>query len=390
MIAKALKVLNYKVYDYDAALSRAHRDFPLWVEAASLRNEAKAYTQSDYDKLIGDFNALAALPTAFFDREMIKLYPNAKFIMLSSESKYTALAGLIQNACFKVLTYMAPIVDPKRFGPVYTFLDLTKEHKLDAQHVRNTVSERNLLEISSFESWKPLCEFLKIQEPEIALERADDTITTKSIAKDMLPALLHCHVRLGIFGLSYAWAVVTQAAIALGPEIAIILACQRMWISCLLVLSITTYVIFEIDGPRALRKLSDTFKSTGTDHKTDNSQTSTVLVQPHISNGRNNFKRQRSNGDKNHRQIRTSRNRSTNLDRSGRFQPRQPDLPIAKGWADHQKVIMTKDLEDNKENKAQAEEMAGQRFTFNQVYRQMNRQVSGSKNVIAVMQETLD
>ncbi|KAF1363990.1 hypothetical protein EJ07DRAFT_152055 [Lizonia empirigonia] len=83
-IADALKRLGFKVYDFQAASNRYIRDFPLWLEAARLRSEGRPYNQSDYDKLIGDYNALVGAPTCFFDHEKPRPVFGSSSILLTT------------------------------------------------------------------------------------------------------------------------------------------------------------------------------------------------------------------------------------------------------------------------------------------------------------------
>ena len=176
-VGDALKKLGYKVYDSKAATDRYERDFPLWLEAARLRLTERSYNKSDYDKLIGDYNALVGAPTVFFDREFIKLYPNVKVILVTRELDETLIRKLFE----KVESRSWQFIDPVFYGNIAGFLLFNGKADdrcfVDERFTREAVREKNLLEIHNLIAWVSLCQFLGVPIPaEPAPELHDNTI----------------------------------------------------------------------------------------------------------------------------------------------------------------------------------------------------------------------
>ena len=184
-VGDALKELGFKVYDFQAASSRYGRDFPLWLEAARLHQEDRPYNKSDFDKLVGDHDALVGAPFSFFDHEFVTLYPNVKVILVTRDSNLDLAGKLLE----KVTSRFWQRIDPVYFGDMNQFLMLNA--KRDNYHCRNsdqvireTVREKNLLEIHNSIAWVPLCKFLDVKVPDApAPELHDDTIKAELAAR---------------------------------------------------------------------------------------------------------------------------------------------------------------------------------------------------------------
>ena len=177
-VGDALKKLGFKVYDFQAASDRYERDFPLWLEAMRLRVTKQAYNKSDYDKVIGDYNALVGVPASLFDLELIRLYPNVKIISMTRRSDYAflrELAGRITSRFWQT-------IDPTYCGDLHRLLTVNAKPpqavmaEVEEQHARALVKEKNLLEINNLLAWVPLCQFLCVPVPkEPAPELHDNT-----------------------------------------------------------------------------------------------------------------------------------------------------------------------------------------------------------------------
>lgn len=96
-VGDALKKLGFKVYDFQAASNHYERDFPLWLEAARQRQEGRPYSKSDFDKVIGDYDAIVGAPACFFDVEFVKLYPGVKVGELPPNVQEIIALGGLEN-----------------------------------------------------------------------------------------------------------------------------------------------------------------------------------------------------------------------------------------------------------------------------------------------------
>ncbi|KAJ4985784.1 hypothetical protein SVAN01_08682 [Stagonosporopsis vannaccii] len=182
-VGDALKKLGFKVYDFQTASSRYERDFPLWLEAARLRQEGRPYSKSDFDKLIGDHDAIVGAPACFFDVEFVKLYPGVKVILVTRDSD----PQFIQKLLEKVKSRFWQWVDTAYFGTLERFLVLNSV--LDAgactnnnKTIREAIREKNLLEICNLIAWAPLCEFLGVKVPNAPAPELHDSTTRVELA----------------------------------------------------------------------------------------------------------------------------------------------------------------------------------------------------------------
>ncbi|KAF1926779.1 uncharacterized protein M421DRAFT_396240 [Didymella exigua CBS 183.55] len=153
-IGDALKKLGFKVYDFQVASSRYERDFPLWLEAARLRQEGRSYNKSDFDKVIGDYDAIVGAPACFFDQDLVKLYPGVKVILVTRDS-------VIKTNLKTTKAKLWRRFDPVYHGNISRFLKLnapSNNHDCvnNDRAVRETVRGRNLLEVGNLLAWKPI------------------------------------------------------------------------------------------------------------------------------------------------------------------------------------------------------------------------------------------
>lgn len=155
----------------------------MWLEAARLRSEGQPYNQSDYDKLIGDYNALVGAPTCFFDHEFVKLYPNVKVILVTRLPEANNTTTLLKEATSRFWQ----LIDPTYHGTMSQLLTHTcgvDYAGVDYQLIRNTVREKNLLEVHNLIAWIPLCDFLGLPVPdESAPDLHDDTTKAELAAR---------------------------------------------------------------------------------------------------------------------------------------------------------------------------------------------------------------
>ncbi|KAJ8113833.1 hypothetical protein OPT61_g4125 [Boeremia exigua] len=177
-VSDALKKLGFKVYDFQAASDRYERDFPLWLEAARLRQEGRPYNKADFDKVIGDYDAIVGVPAGFFGKDFINLYSNVKVILLTTHSNLHAVPEL----CEKIMSPFWQRIDPAYFGAIRRFFKVITKSDVNRpininKTIREVVRKKNLLEIRTLIAWVPLCEFLGVPVPEgPAPELHDDTI----------------------------------------------------------------------------------------------------------------------------------------------------------------------------------------------------------------------
>ncbi|KAH7392959.1 hypothetical protein BKA66DRAFT_567684 [Pyrenochaeta sp. MPI-SDFR-AT-0127] len=359
-IAKALKILNFKVYDFKAASDRHERDFPLWAEAARLRMEGKPYTQSDYDKVIGDHNALVGAPTAFFDEDFVTLYPNVKIIMIMSQPDVGTIETIFRTLNRFAINQVLARIDAEFFGPVSAFLELECKAKLDCQAVRQIVRANNLLEIETLDDWKPLCDFLKVREPK---EKIPSMYNNTSAVKltlrplQMLHKWANAHSERTIRGLS---GLCTVAGVSFTANLIVQDARYASIFGFGLCILIAVWYFMTRKDPKVLELQSSN----------DNIPTQKPMSplaqkpQPHRNNRHNNRKHFRDL-QRNYNQVQARQDK----------RPHPPTLP---GWGNVQADIHKDDIAKYQESVAIAKESEGQPLVFNHIHKETVRNCHGS------------
>ena len=83
----ALDKFNYKIFHMTENFKNPTHFFPLWDEAirAKFNNDGKPYGRPEFDKLLGDYDALSDLPAVLFSPELLQAYPDAKVILTTRD-----------------------------------------------------------------------------------------------------------------------------------------------------------------------------------------------------------------------------------------------------------------------------------------------------------------
>lgn len=223
-VGDALRQLGFKVYDFEAASKRYERDFPLWLEAAQLRHTGRSYTKSDYDKLIGDHDAIVGAPACYFHEDLVKLYPNVKVILVSRDTNADIVVKLLEM----ITSRFWQQVDPTYFGTIHRFLKLhaNSNEACRANNeilIRETVRAQNLLEIRNLIAWVPLCEFLGVRNPEATAPDLHDDNVAAQLSGRPLRAIIEKVSKFAHRGAVVLTNSLTMAAITLASALAVLL-----------------------------------------------------------------------------------------------------------------------------------------------------------------------
>ncbi|CAO2648350.1 Nn.00g076170.m01.CDS01 [Neocucurbitaria sp. VM-36] len=354
-IAEALRMLKFKVYDFKAASDRHARDFPLWVEAARLRSEGKPYDQSDYDKVIGDHNALVGAPTCFFDHDFIKLYPNVKVIMVNREPDAETVETLLQNLNKFANKQIMARIDADFFGNISAFLELACKAKLDHQAIRDTVREKNLLEIDSFNDWKPICDFLGARVPEGPVPSMQDKMIAAELALRPLQLL---HKLKDIHGMKVMRALQALCAVA-GIALSANMVVEDPRGAAVLGFGVCTIIaawyFANRTDPKALEP--DTLKDNKPMQKAASTSSNGKQQAPRRNTNNRNYGKQGRGHQKHHNHTR--------VPREARSIP--PTLP---GWGNVQADIYEGDKLNYQEMRAMAKGFEGHVVTFNHAHKE--------------------
>lgn len=389
VIAEALKILDFKVYDFKAASDRHERDFPLWVEAARLRREGMPYNQSDYDKIIGDHNALVGAPTTFFDHEFVKLYPNVKIVVVALEPDAAVLDTLLRKLQMFVMKHFLARIESGFFGNISAFIELASKGRLEHQGIRQVVRASNLLEIEKFNDWKPLCDFLRVHEPKEPIPSIHNTTTATELRRRSLQAfhkLVNVHNGMIIWGLS-------GIGIVAGVFIAINLIVKDAREAVMLVFGVCNLLAFWHSAMhRRLREIepqpsNDTIPV---------QKPAPVTQQPQPSN--NALPTQKLAPGTQQPQARHSKRYNGKYGRGcrnnqsqARSQEEKRSIPpILPGWGNVQADIREDDVAKNRKLMAIAKEHKSERLVLNHTHKETARTYDGLCKVVAVKEERLE
>ena len=147
--------------------------------------------QIDWDAFFEGYTATVDYPTALFYEDLLKKYPNAKFIhtLRDSESWYasvreTIYRGKPKNAkdIFRMIYNMIRSADFRRVAPVFQYSDqliwngqfqskfeekavAIKIYEAHLEKVKATIPAEQLLLYNIKDGWQPLCDFLNLPIP---------------------------------------------------------------------------------------------------------------------------------------------------------------------------------------------------------------------------------
>ncbi|KAH6642742.1 hypothetical protein C7974DRAFT_420988 [Boeremia exigua] len=390
-VGDALRKLGFKVYDFKAASNRYERDFPLWLEAARLRQEGRPYNKSDFDKLIGDHDAIVGAPACFFDEDFVKLYSNVKVILVTRNSNRDIVRGFLA----KVTSHAWQRIDPGYFGAMNSFVKLsTQSDGYDCKNsdkvIRETVKEKNLLEIHDSIAWTPLCGFLGVEVPDApAPELHDDAIKTE-LATRLKRWMLEVAVTAGNSALMGMTSFLTIATVTLVSALAVFLGGLGLY-----TLPSSSLQLFKI--LRELSQLRDVtrFVAVG--------GASCMLFIGFIAGYCLALMRKSepvevtTETPRREHQSRTTHSRKKGRQGRGRHteseENARPERPALEGWGGVQDAIRRNDAELREEGRATLEEWKnGKHVTFHVTHKRTvtgQDLFSGPRKVLSVSEETV-
>ncbi|CAO2653432.1 Nn.00g028430.m01.CDS01 [Neocucurbitaria sp. VM-36] len=193
-VSVALRKLGYTPYQMREVLVKP-KDMVLWQEAINVtllppqdrpakQRNLLPYGKSEFDKLLGDYDAIMDLPGCVFATELIKAYPEAKVIL--TKRAYTDWEQSMQESIWCLdtwrlftlcrilnITQLAPLmrlvhsVFRVHNGNTYGGPAAKTAYEKHYDAVRSSVPKDRLLELDTDSelSWEPLCNFLGTQVP---------------------------------------------------------------------------------------------------------------------------------------------------------------------------------------------------------------------------------
>ena len=202
---QALKILGYENPYHFSSMYGNVQDADMWKEA--LRAKYKGYGtfgRAEWDQLLGHVAAVTDAPCNIFGPELIETYPEAKVVLVEREieSWFKSWETLI-DAAFSPLLRVLSYTDPLWFGKIQNVGMLwmetqlrarTKQQALDNSRdvyrrhyaeIRRITPKDRLFEYELGSGWRPLCDFLGKEVPNVAFPHANETKTLKTVFEEM-------------------------------------------------------------------------------------------------------------------------------------------------------------------------------------------------------------
>ncbi|KAJ6595786.1 P-loop containing nucleoside triphosphate hydrolase protein [Mycena vulgaris] len=190
----ALETLGYARtnHGFDVSLSTvAEKD--MWIAAikAKFYGEGTPFGREEWDRLLGDFQAVTDSPHNLFAAELISMYPEAKVVSTTRDvdswwKSYEATIVETSKPAFRAGTKGNPASDK-----TYDLFNLVRAAFFGTEHpteeiakarfvahydeVRRLTPADRLLEFDVKEGWAPLAAFLGKEVPATAFPRVNDT-----------------------------------------------------------------------------------------------------------------------------------------------------------------------------------------------------------------------
>lgn len=204
-VESVLRILGYNVYQgMKHAFIHAKRGenrYPEWSEALDAKYPSnpyankkfnatiKPYDTEDFDKILGNYDAMVGWPASCFPDEMLQAYPDAKIIVMDRDvegwvnSMQRTLCTRLTWRSWEILLPLENglIRDTIRCGQrclaVWTDGDMWNKENLKRHYeehndyVKSIVPSDRLLVYSPQMGWAPLCEFLGKDVPDMPFPR---------------------------------------------------------------------------------------------------------------------------------------------------------------------------------------------------------------------------
>ncbi|KAH7120290.1 hypothetical protein B0J13DRAFT_457004 [Dactylonectria estremocensis] len=192
----ALQRLGYKPYHMTVAMGSPKTNLGLWCEAlhAKFSGRGKPWGRAEFDKILGDYDAVADVPAICFVEELVAAYPEAKVVVSMRDvdswlrSLDSTAGRVLQWPLWESLAAWdkalagpfwehAKVVMPANFRTMHDFSPTSPARQAFEDHyalLDRTVPAERMLKFRVQEGWEPLCSFLDVDVPESEFPRLND------------------------------------------------------------------------------------------------------------------------------------------------------------------------------------------------------------------------
>lgn len=176
-------------------------DAPEWVRAFEAKYAGKGtFTRADWDRLLGDCQAVCDAPAAFFGAELAEAYPEAKVVILNRDPEqwYDSVLNSIYTmtkpkSLARKLKMMYCLIFDKNVGYMFAYSKSVRANVLQYDHglekekalawynaqyaeFRERIPADRCLEYTIQEGWEPLCDFLDVPVPTVKNEATGEAV----------------------------------------------------------------------------------------------------------------------------------------------------------------------------------------------------------------------
>ena len=192
----ALEILGYPCY-HGLVLVANTTDCAMWNQALDAKyiSGSKGFDIGNWDKLLGNYAAVADLPAILFIEELLEAYPSSKVVLVEREidSWYrSSNEGVIMPVWNPIIRFLA-IVDTRFIGRLGSTSARWTKHWMRAnsrqemqdnaklvyrEHyafVKKITPPDRLLEFRLDDGWSPLCKFPDKPIPDMPFPRVNES-----------------------------------------------------------------------------------------------------------------------------------------------------------------------------------------------------------------------
>jgi len=198
----AYRILGYpNPYHYSSIFANI-LDADYWTELLRAKYDRGAYVdKAAFDQLLGDSGAVTDTPCVVFWKELIDAYPEAKIVLVERdvEKWLTSCRVLLKGVLNPIGVHILRHTDPAWYGRINncallwvkgffgsTDLEAAMGNARAAyeEHyaaIRAYVPQEKILEYRLGSGWKPLCDFLGKDVPDVPFPRHNETKTIQVV-----------------------------------------------------------------------------------------------------------------------------------------------------------------------------------------------------------------
>ena len=184
---EALRTLGYRVFAGMGHNYLHDNQWPEWTKAIEARyyGKGRAYQRDDFEKFLGQYDAVGGWFAALLAEDLLAAYPEAKVIITTRDPDVWVESWdssvVYTHKWWRKWWWILPLCGGKErdfrrnaelslhawsYGNPFDRVEQRKIYVHHNERIRKLVPEDGLLDIDANAEWKPLCQFLAKEVPE--------------------------------------------------------------------------------------------------------------------------------------------------------------------------------------------------------------------------------